>query len=47
MIIVWHLQVKASAVFLAKDIIQRIDIIQLIGYNRKKISIRRMFYAVH
>lgn len=45
--IIWHLQVRASAVFLDIDIIQHIDIIQLMEYDRKKISIRRMFYAVH
>ncbi len=45
--IIWHLQVRASAVFLDIDIIQCIDIIQLKEYDRKKISIRRMFYAVH
>lgn len=45
--IIWHLQVKASAVFLTTDIIQHVDIIQELRYDRKKISIRRMFYAVH
>lgn len=45
--IIWHLQVRAGAVFLIIDIRQHIDIIQLMEYDRKKISIRRMFYAVH
>ena len=44
--IVWHLQVRAGAVFFVIDIIQHIDIIQLMKYDRKKISIRGMLYAV-
>ena len=42
--IVWHLQMKASAVFLTIDIVQRINIVQLMRYDRKKISIRSFLY---
>ena len=45
--IMWRLQEKAGAVFLAIDIIQHIDIIQLVEYYIKKISTGRMSYAIY